>query len=211
MYSSSNQDFVRGTVTSFYEMFKQISIRKQSSNNDDTVTTAEWDEEQDFRAFAFGNDTLDDEKVCPMDDMEWQLKLRNEAMKRGCTSEQLEGVKQSFMSVRVVIDPIVQAIFTILQIIVCLFRMVISLNSESDMAKLRAELDFLFQKLVTIILEAMKQVADMLFNLIFSLGPLGQAMKEILMAICKMIQFMLAAWNETGMYGTNSSSTCFVL
>ena len=24
MYSSSNQDFVRGTVSSFYEMFKQV-------------------------------------------------------------------------------------------------------------------------------------------------------------------------------------------
>ena len=28
MYSSSNQDFVRGTVSSFYEMFKQVSFSR---------------------------------------------------------------------------------------------------------------------------------------------------------------------------------------
>ena len=26
MYSSTNQDFVRGTVSSFYEMFKQVCV-----------------------------------------------------------------------------------------------------------------------------------------------------------------------------------------
>jgi hypothetical protein len=38
----------------------------------------------------------------------------------------------------------------------------------------------------------------MLFNLIFLSGDLGAAMKEIVMALCKMVQFILAAWNETG-------------
>jgi hypothetical protein len=33
MYSSSNKDFVRGTVTSFYEMFKQLSVQGGSSSN----------------------------------------------------------------------------------------------------------------------------------------------------------------------------------
>jgi hypothetical protein len=47
MYSSSNQDFVRGTVSSFYEMFKQVSIR----------------DEDEFRAFAFTNKTLDEDMV----------------------------------------------------------------------------------------------------------------------------------------------------
>jgi hypothetical protein len=61
-----------------------------------------------------------------------------------------------------------------------------------------AELDFLFNELINTIIEAAKQLANMLFNLIFSSGDLGAAMKEIVMALCKMVQFILAAWNETG-------------
>jgi hypothetical protein len=43
MYLSSNKDFVRGTVSSFYEMFKQKLVR---GSDEDA-------EEEDFRAFAF--------------------------------------------------------------------------------------------------------------------------------------------------------------
>jgi hypothetical protein len=43
MYSSTNQDFVRGTVSSFYEMFKQVSIRRSADNADEDA----------FRAFVF--------------------------------------------------------------------------------------------------------------------------------------------------------------
>lgn len=46
MYSSSNQDFVRGTVSSFYEMFKQTALRMQDSDAS---------EEDLFRAFVFAN------------------------------------------------------------------------------------------------------------------------------------------------------------
>jgi hypothetical protein len=195
MYSSSNKDFVRGTVTSFYEMFKQLSVRGGSSSNNGE----EEDEEQrDFRAFAFGNNTLDEEKVCPTDDLEWQLKVRNQAMKRGCASEQMDGLKLSLFAVRVVVDTIVRTMFLILDIVVCLFRLLIPCNGESEFAQIMAELDFLFNELINTIIEAAKQLANMLFNLIFSSGDLGAAMKEIVMALCKMVQFILAAWNETG-------------
>ena len=53
-YSSSNQDFVRGTVSSFYEMFKQVSMRRSDPDED---------EEREYRAFAFSNQTSDDEMV----------------------------------------------------------------------------------------------------------------------------------------------------
>jgi hypothetical protein len=35
-----------------------------------------------------------------MDDMEWELKVRNQAMKRGCASEQLDGFKQALFMLR---------------------------------------------------------------------------------------------------------------
>ena len=54
MYSPSNQDFVWGTVSSFYEMFKQVSKRRSDSESD---------EEGEFAAFVFSNATSDDEKV----------------------------------------------------------------------------------------------------------------------------------------------------
>ena len=145
MYSSSNKDFVRGTVTSFYEMFKQLSVRGGLSSNNGE----EEDEEQrDFRAFAFGNNTLDEEKVCPTDDLEWQLKVRNQAMKRGCASEQMDGLKRSLFAVRVVVDTIVRTMFLILDIVVCLFLLLIPSNGESEFAQIMAELDFLFNELI---------------------------------------------------------------
>lgn len=54
MYSSSNQDFVRGTVSSFYEMFKQVTARRSDADSN---------EDDEFRAFAFTNNTADDEMV----------------------------------------------------------------------------------------------------------------------------------------------------
>ena len=43
-----------------------------------------------------------------MDNMEWELKVRNEAMKRGCASEQLDGFKQALFMARVIVDVLVQ-------------------------------------------------------------------------------------------------------
>jgi hypothetical protein len=187
MYSSSNQDFVRGTVTSFYEMFKQVSSRRNGEDGDD----------DDFRAFAFNGTDSGDEMVCPMDDMEWELKVRNQAMKRGCASVQMNGLKIALMMVRKVVDTIVTIYFDMMQLAMCLFKLMIPSSSGISFEETLAEITFWFNKIITSIIEVVKQMANLVFDLVFTLGPLGSAMKTIIEFMCKIIQIILWIWNET--------------
>jgi hypothetical protein len=203
MFSSSNQDFVRGTVSSFYEMFQQVSQRR----------SAEDTEEDDFRAFVFNSSNPDseDSMVCPMDNMEWELKVRNQAMKKGCASVQMDGLKKALFMVRIVVDTIVQVVYMILQIVIALFRLIIPMNGENEFGQIVAELEFWFNKLIIIMVELIKQLANMLFNLIFSTGPLGSVMKTIVMWLCKLMQFILEIWNATGVYVRVTPHFCRVI
>jgi hypothetical protein len=61
-----------------------------------------------------------------------------------------------------------------------------------------AELEFLFNELIILAVKSMKELANLLFNMIFTTGPLGSAMKTIFIWICKMVNLILWAWDETG-------------
>ena len=115
MYSSSNKDFVRTSVMDFYEMFRQTA----SSAND-------------MSAFGFTNETLVTERVCPLDDFEMALKVRNEAMKSSCASVQLDTLKKVLRIIRIVVDKMVEFTYIEFQIIICFFRMLIPGSSQSD-------------------------------------------------------------------------------
>lgn len=132
--------------------------------------------------------------------MEWELKIRNQAMKTGCASEQLDGFKRSLFMIRVVVDTIVQTMYIILQIAMALFRLLIPSAGESVVAQISAELSFWFNKLVVIMVEAMNRLADMLFELIFSSGGLGQALKAIVGWMCEIMQVVITIWNYTGRF-----------
>ena len=137
-------------------------------------------------------------QVCPMDNMEWELKVRNQAMKRGCASEQLDALKQALFMMRVVVDMLVQAAYIVLQITMALFRLLVPFAGESTIAQVVAELQFWFNKLVMVMVDAMRRLADMFFNIIFSSGPLGQALKTIIQWMCRIMRVVIWAWNETG-------------
>lgn len=54
-------------------MKNQVNVRRSSNADVD---------EGEFKAFVFGNKSLDgsedpQDRVCPMDDMEWELKVRD--------------------------------------------------------------------------------------------------------------------------------------
>lgn len=111
MYSSSNNDFVRGTVTDFYEMFRQVS------------TT-----DGNLAAFAYDsaiNASLLGGRVCPMDDMEAALKVRNEALKQRCSSVHIDHLKTVLMAVRVVADAVVYTMYVITEIVLGLLRLIV--------------------------------------------------------------------------------------
>lgn len=100
-------------------------------------------------------------------------------MKRGCASEQLDALKQALFMMRVVVDMLVQAAYIALQIAMALFWLLVPFAGESTIAQVVAELQFWFNKLVMVMVDAMRRLADMFFNIIFWSGPLGQALKTI--------------------------------
>lgn len=108
MYSSSNKDFVRTTVMDFYEMFKQTAM-----------------DPGNLAAFSLTNDTLDEERVCALDDFELELKVRNEAMKSSCASVQLGSLKKVLRIVRTIVDKLVEFAYIQIQIVMCFFRFLI--------------------------------------------------------------------------------------
>lgn len=182
MYSSSNNDFVRGTVTDFYEMFRQVS----DAENDALLS-----------AFAYDsaiNITLES-RVCPMDDMEAALKIRNEAMKQRCASVHIDHLKTVLMAIRVIADSVVYVLYVLFELVLGLLRLV---SPGQDMQDIVAEVEFWFLQLVTTTVEAIKQFGEMIFRMIFNMGEFGKVMKKIVQACCLFIDFLVLIWNYTG-------------
>jgi hypothetical protein len=181
MYSSTNRDFVRTTVMDFYEMFRQVS-----GNPDD------------LSAFGFSNDTLDEDRVCPLDDFELELKFRNEAMKVSCASVQIDSLKKALRVVRIVVDKMVETVYIQSQILICIFRLLIPGSTAQDRQMIITEMEFYFEMLVNNILAAMEEIANIVFTLIFETGPFGQALQGMVDTLCSIVSMAMQAWNVTG-------------
>lgn len=172
MYSSSNRDFVRTTVLDFYEMFGRSG-----------------------EAFSFTNTTWDEEKVCPLDDFEMELKVRNEAMKTSCASVQLDTMKKALRMVRIVVDKIAEAVYIEFQIIICFFRLLIPNSSSEDIQQVVVEIQFWFNKLITFMIKAVEELANILYQIVFDTGPFGQALKVVIEILCFIVWIIIQAWN----------------
>jgi hypothetical protein len=191
-YSSSNQDFVRGTVTSFYEMFRQVAARRDASG--ETVDDSDGDE---FYAFLFNKTLAYDELVCPLDDMELQLKVLNDALKSTCSATQFNGLKEVLCLLRKIVNTIVMISYSLMQMIVCLFRLLVPVGGEAAIQSAISEMTFWFNKIIVLMAGAIVHLANALFNLIFSLSELGKALKKAVEGLCKLANFVLWIWNNT--------------
>lgn len=56
-------------------------------------------------------------------------------------------------------------------------------------------MQFWFTKMLDLFIEALKQISNILYQIVFDIGPLGSALKFILDAICFILKIVLAAWN----------------
>lgn len=88
--------------------------------------------------------------------------------------------------------------YALLQIVMALFRLLAPFGGESAISQAVYELQFWFNKLLLIMADSVRRLADMFFNLIFSSGPLGQALKAIVQWMCRIMRVVLWAWNEFG-------------
>lgn len=179
MYSSTNRDFVRSTVVDFYEMFRQ------TSQNPDNLA-----------AFSFTNDTIDSEMVCPLDDLEMELKVRNEAMKSSCASVQLDTLKKALRIVRIVVDKMAEFVYIQFQLVICFFRLLIPSGSVQDVSQVVKEIQFWFDRLIQFMIQALEEIANILFQLVFDTGPFGKALKDVISFLCTCIYWIMQAWNH---------------
>lgn len=119
-------------------------------------------------------------------------------MKKGCASVQVDALKVALFATRAVVDTIVHVLYILLQMAMCLFRLLNPLSGESIIAQVVSELYFWFNRLVILTVDALKKLSDILFNMLFALGPLGSVFREIVQFLCWITQKLLLAWNETG-------------
>lgn len=182
MYSSTNEDFVRGTVTNFYELYNMkpaLSLAKTSKLSSFTT---------------FENENL----VCPMDTEQLAMRFRNEALTNMCASVQLERVQDALRIARTVVHLIVNVQFAIINMVLALLRLLIpsSLGVQPD--EVVKEIQYWFTELVILLSESLKEIGNLFFRMLFDSGGFGTVMKQLMQAVCYLLNLILIVWNYTG-------------
>lgn len=166
MYSISNGDFVRGTVSNYYETYNQ---------NDASAVSGQ-------------------RVVCPLDSEEEAMRLRNSEYTSECASVQLQILKVLLGYMRNVLHMLVQAAFIIINLIMNLLRLCVM--TGENMQPILNDIQFWFMKLINLLVDLLKVLGDMMFSIIFDTGGLGSAMKEIVKALCNWVNWVYHLWND---------------
>jgi hypothetical protein len=171
MYSVSNEDFVRGSVTNFYESYnqKELSAFFEADNED---------------------------KVCPKDDLEEELASRNNELTKYCAATQLERLQDALRIARRVVHMIVEFQYILVNLIFAFARLLIA--AEDFLEATLAEIEFWFLRMVMLIWESLKEIGNLIFRVIFDSGGFGSFLKWIVEAICRTVNVILTIFNYTG-------------
>jgi hypothetical protein len=170
MYSQSNQDFVRGTIVSFYETYGLETIESFSKEN-----------------------TPNGNLVCPLDDEEGQMRIRNQDLTRMCASRQFERLKDALRVGRRVAHLLVEVGFIATQLQFTLFRLLIP--GMGDLTEVMQEVEFWFMRLVTLIYDSLKEIGNLCFRIVTDTGGVGDAFKALVGALCWLVQAALYCYN----------------
>lgn len=133
IYFVTNEDFVRGAVSNFYEVYN----RKDTTS---FVTLSNKD------------------KVCPSEDEEIDLKRRNAGVLRYCTSTQLERIKDALRIARRIIHLIVEAQYILINLVFSLMRLLTP--SQSMVDQVLKEIEFWFLRLWTMINDSIEEIGN---------------------------------------------------
>jgi hypothetical protein len=136
-------------------------------------------------------------RVCPADDKQLELEVRNTAYTQRCASVQLERARIALQLTRRIVDTIVRATWYFNSMVLSLLRLMLPGITEDMVSDAIIETQFWFVSLVDIVFESIREGANLLFRIIFDSGGFGTAFKEVLMAVCKMVNWALQAWNMT--------------
>jgi hypothetical protein len=171
MYSQSNKAFVRSTIIDFYEVYGAAST-----------------------ASFVKDDTPNYNLVCPLDDEEAEMRRRNEDLTSQCASIQLERVKHALEIGRSVVHLMVEITYIEVQVIFTLVQLLIP---GTDFAVVVKELEFWFMELLAVLIDAMKEIANLLFRVFTGTGGFGEMMKTLVNLICEFINYMVQLFNMT--------------
>lgn len=181
IYSITNEDFVRGTVTNFYEMYAR---RATGSAGDRTRLTS----------FTPGDNTA---RVCPSEPDELELQLRNTALTRRCAAVQLERAKLALRLTRGIVDTIVKATWYLNSLVLALLRLLLPGITQEMVQETVREVQFWFVSLVGVVGDSIQQGANLVFRIVFDSGGFGSAFKQALLRICEVVNFAMQVWNVT--------------
>jgi hypothetical protein len=138
-----------------------------------------------------------EDRVCPAEDEDLDLAIRNEDFIRACASKQLDKVQLLLRVVRRLLHLIVETTYYIFCLIISLLKLMLPISGETQ-SEILAEAQFYFLKLVQLTFESMKEIANLIFQMIFDMGGFGEAMKIILKMLCEFANIVYQAWNWTG-------------
>ena len=169
VYSIINEDFVRGTVTNFYENYNQLR--------------------EDGSFTVLDNNQL----ICRNTDEEVDLINRNEAFTSKCSSVQLERLQDGIRIARKVAHLIVESSFIVINMVFSLMRLLVPDGSFID--EVIKEIEFWFTRLIVLVFETLKEVGNMIFRLLFDTGGFGTVIKNIIEVMCWMVNLALEAFN----------------
>ena len=171
MYSQSNQDFVRGTVINFYETYGLDTLDAFDKTN-----------------------TPNGALVCPLDDEEDDLRIRNHDLTKHCASRQLQSLQLLLQIARRVVHLIVEVGYIQTQLVFTFARLLIP--GLENAATVVQEIEFWFMQLVMIIFDSLKEIGNLLFRIISDTGGIGDAMKTIVNLLCQFVNVMLDIYNN---------------
>lgn len=173
IFSVTNENFVRQTVTEFYERYNQI------------------EGDPDIIEF-FG--VVEANRVCPADQDDVDLINRNAALLQNCASKQLDRFQDALRIMRRAVHLVFEIIFIMINLFLSFVRLIVP---QTEMVSgILNEIEFWFMRLILIIWDSIEEIGNLLFRVIFDSGGLGTQIKNIIRGLCHFRNWVLRVWDE---------------
>lgn len=129
--------------------------------------------------------TSPDAKVCPGDPEDQQLRADSALQTQHCASREMGRLHLALHAVRMVAHLLVEGMAYSLNLVLTLCRfLLMSGASDSGRLALEDELAFWWNKLVDLIDGAMRQISDLVFEVVFENG-LGEELYDLIEELCR--------------------------
>jgi hypothetical protein len=130
-----------------------------------------------------------------LNDLLLNFKLTFGVLEQGCASMGLEKLRMLMNMARLVVHIIVEVFIYTMNLVLTLFRLILVAGNAAANASATKELLYWFNKIILIVAESLKEVANLLFKLVFGDGR-GRQLQEIIVEICKVVKLVVQIIEE---------------